>query len=102
MSEIEKAYGLLIESSTKATAFLTAVQELGQMNAVIDFELIKDPSLLKKKENWDQYGYIYDLLRCHGTVSELCRALEDELETISKAVEIIDANLHTIKAQAPA
>lgn len=99
MTEIEKAYGKLLESSEKARAFVDAVLELGQMETFIDFELIKDPALLKKRENLSQYLHIYDLLRCHGTVSELCRALRDEIETISNAVDLMDKSLHTIKTQ---
>jgi hypothetical protein len=93
-NDIEKAYDMLMDSTEKAKALISAIRELGHMDNVIDFDLIQHPTELTKSENWNDYVIISEVLRLHDTVSGLCYTLAGEIDEIIKARDLIEDALN--------
>ena len=89
-TKIEKANDILIDSTGTARALIDAIYELGQMDNIIDYDLVMHPSEMEKPENWKKYQIISDILRLHETVSGLCYALSGELGKIEQAASLLD------------
>ncbi|GEM_PF-3752267 len=89
-TKIEKANDILIDSTGTARALIDAIRELGQMDNIIDYDLVMNPSEMEKPENWKKYQIISEILRLHETVSGLCYALSGELGKIEQVTSLLD------------
>lgn len=89
-TKIEKANDILIDSTGTARALIDAIRELGQMDNIIDYDLVMHPSEMEKPENWKKYQIISEILRLHETVSGLCYALSGELGKIEQVTSLLD------------
>lgn len=85
VKDIENASDVLNDSICKCIALIDAMRELGKMESTAEYDLIMNPTDLKKPENWDKFKTIADIIGNHNTVSELSRILQQELTKIEQA-----------------
>lgn len=89
-TEIANAYHTLISDSEQAKALIESIWVLGKMDNTADFDLILQPSELRKPENDNAYGIICSIIQNHNTVSGLLSILSDKIEEIERTAEILD------------